>query len=192
MFFSRHWSIWLSPKLLLTSHWKSLILENVTFEVCLTHDQMISIRLFQTERVCRWQFQIWRKWQKAIQTGRKHCGKRRNWSLQAISPFPTLFSKGLFPNWASKGVIVWEWVNPFPNKLIWNYSPEFKEGADDNWNVAIKWFKDTDHIENIVEKGEIAHFEQFHLFPQCFPKAFFFAVLKWVYMQERVNSITTE
>ena len=23
-------------------------------------------------------------------------------------------------------------------------------------------------LENIVEKGEIAHFEQFHLFPQCF------------------------
>ena len=28
----------------------------------------------------------------------------------AISPFPTVFSKGLFPR-ASKGVIVWEWVN---------------------------------------------------------------------------------
>ena len=25
-------------------------------------------------------------------------------------------------------------------------------------------------MENIVEKGEIAHFEQFHPFPQCFPK----------------------
>ena len=29
--------------------------------------------------------------------GRKHCGKRRNCSLRAISPFPTKFSKGLFP-----------------------------------------------------------------------------------------------
>ena len=27
--------------------------------------------------------------------GRKHCGKRRNCSLQAISPFPTVFSKDL-------------------------------------------------------------------------------------------------
>ena len=26
-------------------------------------------------------------------------------------------------------------------------------------------------MKNIVEIGEIAHFEQFHLFPQCFPKA---------------------
>ena len=29
-------------------------------------------------------------------------------------------------------------------------------------------------MENIVEKGEIAHFEQFHLFPHCFPNVFFF------------------
>ena len=31
-----------------------------------------------------------------LQTGRKHCGKRRNCSLQAISPFPTVFSKDLY------------------------------------------------------------------------------------------------
>ena len=29
--------------------------------------------------------------------GRKHCGKRRNCLLRAISPFPTVFSKGLIP-----------------------------------------------------------------------------------------------
>ena len=62
-----------------------------------THYQTTHFRLFHTERVCRQQFQIWRKWQKVIQTGRKHCGKRRNCSLRAISPFPTVFSKGLFP-----------------------------------------------------------------------------------------------
>ena len=33
---------------------------------------------------------------------------------------------------------------------------------------------DTDCIENIVESGESAQNEQFHFFPQCFPKAFFF------------------
>ena len=64
---------------------------------CLTHYQTTNFRLFQTERVCRRQIEIWRKWQKVIQTGRKHCGKRRNCSLWAISPFPTVFSKGLFP-----------------------------------------------------------------------------------------------
>ena len=58
---------------------------------------MTNFRLFWIKRLCRRQFQIWRKWQKVIQTGRKHCGKRRNCSLRAISPFPTVFSKGLFP-----------------------------------------------------------------------------------------------
>ena len=29
-----------------------------------------------------------------------------------------------------------------------------------------------------MEKGEIAQFEQFHIFPQCFPKTVFFDVLK--------------
>ena len=62
-------------------------------------------------------------------------------------------------------------INPFPSTpfLI---SPNFREAADDNCNMAVKGFSDTDCIENIVEKGEIAQNEQFHLFPQCFPKAF--------------------
>ena len=76
--------------------WSSKIL-HADRQILLTHCQTTNFRLFQTKRVCRWQFQIWRKWQKVIQTGRKHCGKRRNCSLRAISPFPTLFSKGLFP-----------------------------------------------------------------------------------------------
>ena len=28
---------------------------------------------------------------------------------------------------------------------------------------------------------------QFHLFPQCFPKAIFFSVFKWIYMEKRVK-----
>ena len=28
----------------------------------------------------------------------------------------------------------------------------------------------SDGVENIVRKGEIARYEQFHLFPQCFQK----------------------
>ena len=71
------------------------------FTLCLyqhlTHYQTTNFRLFKSERLCRRQFQIWRKCQKVIQIGRKHCGKRRNCSLRAISPFPTVFSKGLLP-----------------------------------------------------------------------------------------------
>ena len=32
----------------------------------------------------------------SLQMGRKHCGKKRNCSLRAISPFPTLLSKDLY------------------------------------------------------------------------------------------------
>ena len=38
-----------------------------------------------------------------------------------------------------------------------------------------------------MENGEIAHFEQSHFFAKCFPKAFIFSVLKWVYMEEAAN-----
>ena len=36
------------------------------------------------------------KGRKVLQMGRKHCGKRRNCSLRAISPYPTVFSKDLY------------------------------------------------------------------------------------------------
>ena len=38
-----------------------------------------------------------------------------------------------------------------------------------------------------MEKSEIAHFEQFHLFPQCFHKDFYFNALKCVYKEEWVK-----
>ena len=57
----------------------------------LTLSQMTNFRLFQ--RLCTQQFQIWWKSQK-VQTIRKDCGKRRNCSLWAIYPFPSVF-KGL-------------------------------------------------------------------------------------------------
>ena len=64
----------------------------------LTHCQTTNFRRFQTEWFYRQQFQIWRKWKKVIQTGRKHCGRSRNCLLRGISLFPTVFSKGLFPS----------------------------------------------------------------------------------------------
>ena len=64
--------------------------------VLLTHYQTTNFRLVQIERVCRRQFQISQKWQKVIQMDRKHCGKRRNCLLRAISPFPAVFSKDLY------------------------------------------------------------------------------------------------
>ena len=40
-----------------------------------------------------------------------------------------------------------------------------------------------DWVENIVGKGEIAHHEQFLLFPQCFQKLSVVDVSEWVFME---------
>ena len=70
---------------------------------------------------------------------RKHCGKSRNCSLRAISPFPTVFSKGLFLR-ASKGVIVWEWVK---QSVVLN-----------NTMMTFLVLKGKKKPENIVGEGE--------------------------------------
>ena len=41
----------------------------------------------------------------------------------------------------------------------------------------------SDWVENIVEKEEIARYEQFLLFPQCVQKLSVVDVLKWVSME---------
>ena len=41
----------------------------------------------------------------------------------------------------------------------------------------------TDLVENIVGKEEIARYEHFFLFPQCFQKLFVGKALKWVSME---------
>ena len=76
----------------------------------LTHYQTTNFRLFQTERVCRKQFQIRRKYLKVIQTGGK-LGKGEIARYGQFLLFPQCFQKACFPG-ASKGVIVWEWVKP--------------------------------------------------------------------------------
>ena len=57
-----------------------------------------NFRLFQTERVCKRQFQIWWKWKKVIQMGRKLCGKRRNCIMSNFS-----FSHSVFKRLVSQG-----------------------------------------------------------------------------------------
>ena len=89
---------WVKPRfwewVVLTLYWT--FLDMTTYRRCLTLSQTTNFRLFQIQRLCSWQFQMWWKWQKVFQMGRKHCGKRRNCSLPAISPFPTVFSKDLY------------------------------------------------------------------------------------------------
>ena len=67
---------------------------------------MTNFILFQTERACRRQFQICLEWQKVLQMGRKHGGKKEE--LLGTSNF--YFSQCVF-----KRIIHIESINPFPN-----------------------------------------------------------------------------
>ena len=64
---------------------------------CLTHYQTTNFRLFQNERVWDNNFKFDKNGRKLSKKVENTVGKRRNCSLRAISPFSTVFSKGLFP-----------------------------------------------------------------------------------------------
>ena len=49
-------------------------------------------------------------------------------------------------------------------------SPKLKEFADDNFKFVDNDRKFSKLVENTVRKGEIAQYEQFLLFAQCFQK----------------------
>ena len=96
------------------------------------------------------------------------------------SVFQRLVSQG------AKGVIVWEWVNPLPDDKILDRS-KFKQSADDNFKFDENSRKFSKRVENTVGKGEIAHYKQFLLFPQCFQKACFPGASKGVVVWEWVK-----
>ena len=62
-----------------------------------------------------------------------------------------------------------------------------KELADDNFKFNENGRKLPKWVENTVGKGEIARYEQFLLFPQCFQKACFPGVSKGVIVWEWVK-----
>ena len=62
-----------------------------------------------------------------------------------------------------------------------------KEFADDNFTFNENGRKLSKWIENTVGKGEIARYEQFHLFPQFFQKACFPGASKGVIVWEWVK-----
>ena len=57
----------------------------------------------------------------------------------------------------------------FPKQQILD-SSKLKEFADDIFEFDEKGKKFSKRVENTVGKGEIARYEQFLLFPQCFKK----------------------
>ena len=67
-----------------------------------------------------------------------------------------------------------------------------EEFADDNFKFHENERKQSKQVENAVGKGEIARYEQFLLFPQCFQKACFPGASKGVIVWEWVNSLETK
>ena len=57
--------------------------------------------------------------------------------------------------------------NPFPNDRILDMT-KLKEFADNDFNIDRNGWKFSKRVENTVGKGEIARYEQFLLFQQCF------------------------
>ena len=59
--------------------------------------------------------------------------------------------------------------NPFPNDNILDRS-KLREFSDDNFRFVENDTELSKQEENTVGKGEIAHYEQFLIFPLCFKK----------------------
>ena len=79
-----------------------------------------------------------------------------------------------------------ESLNPLPDSKILNRS-KLKQSADNNFKFDENSRKFSNRVENTGGKGEIAPYEQFLLFPQCFEKAFFPGASKGVIVWEWVN-----
>ena len=77
-------------------------------------------------------------------------------------------------------------LNPLPDDKILDWS-KLKQSADNNFKFDENSRKFSKWVENTVGKGEIARYEQFLLFPQCFQKACFLGASKGVIVWEWVN-----
>ena len=77
-------------------------------------------------------------------------------------------------------------LNPLPDDKILDRS-KLKQSADDSFKFDENRRKFSKRVENTVGKGEIARYEQFLLFPQCFQKAFFAGASKGVVVWEWVK-----
>ena len=74
----------------------------------------------------------------------------------------SMMAKAFGKHWNAISVI-----QPITRRQILD-SSKLKEFADDNFNSDENGRKLSKRVENTVGKGEIAHYEQFLLFPQCF------------------------
>ena len=77
-------------------------------------------------------------------------------------------------------------INPLPDDKILDRS-KLKQSADDNSKFDENSRKFSKWVENTVGKREIACYEEFLLFPQCFQKACFPVASKGVIVWEWVK-----
>ena len=100
---------------------------------------------------------------------RKHYGKMKNCSLQAISPFSSVFSKNLNCRHVKTRACLGKdsEYNYLRNDKILDET-KLKAFADDKTNVAQMMIPVFDRVENIVEKGENAGCQHFLLFSTMF------------------------
>ena len=87
----------------------------------LTHYQTTNFRLFKTERVCRRQFQIDENGRKLPKQVENNVEKGEIARYEQFLLFPQCFQKACSPG-ASKGVIVWDWVNSLHNTTSTMYT----------------------------------------------------------------------
>ena len=117
-------------------------------------------------------------------------GKGKNAGNQHFLLFPQCFqqpSSMNFELFVSRFVICRCFqFNPLPDNKILDRS-KLKQSADDNSRFDENSRKFSKRVENNVGKGEIAHYEQFLLFPQCFHKACFLEASKSVIVWEWVK-----
>ena len=79
-------------------------------------------------------------------------------------------------------------LSPITRRQILD-SSKLKKFADNNFKFDKNGRKISKRVENTVGKGEIARYEQFLLFPQCFQKACFPGASKGVIVWEWVKGI---
>ena len=77
-------------------------------------------------------------------------------------------------------------LNPLPDDRNLDWS-KLKQSADDTFEFDANSRKFSKLVENTVGKGEIARYEQFLLFPQCFQKSCFLEASKGVIVWEWVK-----
>ena len=85
--------------------------------------------------------------------------------VTSISSFPIMFQTS-FP----RAIRSPDCMITFSQTTNFSLSSKQKEFADDNFKFDENARKFSKSVENAVGKGEIACYEQFLLFPQCFQK----------------------